>query len=346
MPPSTTPTRKQRAAKQAGDVGPRAGFPCRRLQAGHPQRRKRQHVAGRDNANRNQHRAGIGALRLLNFRGNGRSVVPSHVVPHADEQAAENVDGGSCWFRDSIHQRVHPKRRQNNDCSDWRRQRKKQPQRSERYNFHSCNVQQGARDHDEQRHPPSAIAFLKPGKHAGQVGHEQRGINRHVENGRHQREPGFLKSPEVAHGAAHPGVVAAFVGQRAGEFADHKSRRQAPEQRGEKKNQDGAPVAGAVQNVFGAIGSARHHEERGRDQWPKRQAGEFLGPIGYGGEGLRIFELLTRCASCCQFLCVPPQATHSHHRVSLESSSCRRLSARGSRLMRFPGHLGEVSSQL
>ena len=52
---------------------------------------------------------------------------------------------------------------------------------------------------------------------------------------------------------------------------------------------------------------------------------------GYGGERLGIFGLLTRGASCGQFLCLPPQATHSHHRVSLENFS-RLPGAR-----RFPG---------
>jgi hypothetical protein len=51
-----------------------------------------------------------------------------------------------------------------------------------------------------------------------------------------------------------------------------------------------------------------------------------------------IFELLL--ASCCQFLWLPPQATHSHHRVSLEIA----LAAPG--IQRFPGHFGEVSSHL
>ena len=129
------------------------------------------------------------------------------------------------------------------------------------------------------------FAHLKPREHASQVGDEQRGIDRHVENGRNQREPGFLKSPEIAHGAAHPSVITAFVGQRARKFADHESRRQAPEQRREEQNQDGASVPGAMHDVFGAIGSARHHKEGGGDQGPKREANEFF-PVGYGGERL------------------------------------------------------------
>src|SRR5208337_5000718 len=51
----------------------------------------------------------------------------------------------------------------------------------------------------------SAISFLEPREHARQVSHKQCGINRHVENGRDQREPRFLKSPEISHRPAHPG---------------------------------------------------------------------------------------------------------------------------------------------
>ena len=93
-------------------------------------------------------------------------------------------------------------------------------------------------------------------------------------------------------------------------LADHEGRGQAPEQRGEQQDQDGASVAGAVHNFFRAIGSARHHKEGGGDQGPQGEANEFF-PVGDGGERLGILGLLARGASCCQFRCVPPQATHS-----------------------------------
>src|ERR1700685_2044785 len=102
-----------------------------------------------------------------------------------------------------------------------------------------------------------------------------------------------------------------------------------------------------MHDVFGAIGSARHHEEGGGDQGPQREADEsFLGdrvPVGGGGEVLGIFGLSTRGSICCQFLCIPPQATHSHHRVS--GFIRGRRSSRGSQVCAIPGHFGEVSSQ-
>src|ERR1017187_6722656 len=75
-------------------------------------------------------------------------------------------------------------------------------------------------------------------------------------------------------------------------------------------------VAGSVHDVFRAVGAARHHKEGGGDQWPKGEPNESF-PVGYGGERLGVLYLLTRGASGCQFLWLPPQATHSHHRVSL-----------------------------
>jgi hypothetical protein len=73
-----------------------------------------------------------------------------------------------------------------------------------------------------------------------------------------------------------------------------------------------------VHDVFGAIGSARHHKEGGGDQRPKSKADEFF-PVGDCGR-VGVCELWTLGASCCQFLWLPPQATHSHHRVSLDVS--------------------------
>ena len=214
------------------------------------------------------------------------------------------------------------------DSDERRSQREEQPQRRERNHFHPGDVQHRARNHHRQRYPPSAISLLEPREHARQVGHEQRGINRHIENGRDQREPGFLKSPEISHRAAHPGVVAAFVGQRAREFADHEGRRQAPQQRGEQQNQNRASVTGAVHNVFRAIGSAGHHKEGGGDQRPQRETDEFF-PVGSlirnCGERLGVLYLMTRGASCCQFLCLPPQATHSQLLRS-RACVCSRLS--------------------
>ena len=281
----------------------------------HPHRGKGKDVAQRDNHHRGQHGPRIRPLRAFDFRGDGRGIVPSHVVPHADEQPAKNVDRRGRRPRHGIGQRTQFEWSQHHDRHKRSRQREEQPQRSERNHFDAGDIQYGASDDHRERHPPAAIPLLKPREHARQISDEEGGIDCHVEDGRNQREPGFLKSPKVAHGAAHPGVVAAFLGQSARKLADHESRGQAPEQRREQQNQNRASVAGSVDDLFGAIGSARHHKEGGGDQGPHGEPNEFF-PIGYGGEGLGFLSL--QGASSCQFLWLPPQATHSHHLVSLE----------------------------
>src|SRR5882762_4591628 len=133
-----------------------------------------------------------------------------------------------------------------------------------------------------------------------------------AKNSHSQRKPGFLESPELAHGAAHPSVVPAFLRQGAREFADHERSRQTPQDGSQQQNQYSSSVAGAVHDVFRAIRAARHHKEGGGDQGPQGEPAEFF--VLGKNEGL---FLLGWRASGCQFLWLPPRATHSHHPVSV-----------------------------
>src|SRR5581483_2471493 len=132
-----------------------------------------------------------------------------------------------------------------------------------RNDFHSCNVEEYAHNHHGESDHYAPVSLRKPGKHASEICHEEGRIDSHVENGSYQRQPGLLKSPESAHGAAHPSVITTFEGQCAGEFADHERGGEPPEKRSEQQNEDRLAVPGAVNDVFGAIGSPRHHEEGG-----------------------------------------------------------------------------------
>jgi hypothetical protein len=128
----------------------------------------------------------------------------------------------------------------------------------------------------------------EPGRHLLEIEDEERGIDRHIENAGGEREPRFLKSPEISKAAADPRVVAAFAGQRAGQFADHEGGRQAPENREKKQNQDAMSVAGAGDDLLSAIGAARDHEKGRSYQRPERELGDiFFGwrdcPRGEGG---------------------------------------------------------------
>ncbi len=117
----------------------------------------------------------------------------------------------------------------------------------------------------------AAIAMPRcPATPAGQsrprYSDEQRGIDGHIKDAGHQREPSFLKAPERPHGAAHPDVKTAFSRQCGGEFAHHQPRRQTPDQRSNKKNDDGELVARVLDQFFHAIRAAGNHEICGRRQ--------------------------------------------------------------------------------
>src|SRR5271165_5563456 len=159
------------------------------------------------------------------------------------------------------------------------------------------------------------MVLLEPGEHARKIRDKQRRINRHIENGRDQRQPSLLKSPEVPHGSSHPCVVAAFKGQSARKFPDHERGGKAPEKRGEKQDEDRLAIPSAMHDVFRAIGSARDHKEGGGDERPKRKTDGLLRlvvvkkALGSDGRNRGRRRKVRTCGSCCQFRCLPPQAT-------------------------------------
>jgi len=116
----------------------------------------------------------------------------------------------------------------------------------------------------------------EPGRHLLEVKDEERGINRHVEDAGGEREPSFLKSPEIPKAAADPSVVAAFTGQRARQFADHECGRQTPENREKKQNQNAVAVTRARDDLLGAVSAARDHEESRSDERPERKLGDIF----------------------------------------------------------------------
>ena len=156
----------------------------------------------------------------------------------------------------------------------------------------------------------------EPGKQPLQIEDEQRRVNRHVEHRRHQRQPRFLESPKISHRPPDPGVVPALFRQRARKLADHERGRQTPQNWCQQQNQNGPAIPGAVHDVLRAVRAARYHKEGSGDQGPQGEPAEFF----VLGNNRELLGWLGRCASCCQFLWLPPQATHSHHRVSLEFS--------------------------
>src|SRR6476469_9085806 len=83
-----------------------------------------------------------------------------------------------------------------------------------------------------------------------EISHEQGGIDRHVEDRSGEREPRFLKAPERAHRAPHPGVKTPFFRYRRGQLSDHERRRQTPEKWEHEQDDQGPAVTGVTDDLF------------------------------------------------------------------------------------------------
>src|SRR5580704_6947923 len=105
------------------------------------------------------------------------------------------------------------------------------------------------------------MSHAEPRKQSRQVCDKQGGINRHIKDAGHERQPRFLKSPEIPKRTSHPRVITAFRWQRTRKLADHISGWKTPDQRRKQQEENAEAVARAMNNVFGAVSSARHHEE-------------------------------------------------------------------------------------
>ena len=141
--------------------------------------------------------------------------------------------------------------------------------------------------------PPTIRGSLPAnhGKMRAQVQHKDRGIDRHVEDPTRQAKATPPEIPRTCPWRGAPRHNIRLPAAPRGQLADHERRGQAPEQRGNEQDEDAPPVPGAMDDLFGAIGSARHHKEGGGDQGPKREADEFF-PVGDYGR-LGVFELWT-----------------------------------------------------
>src|SRR5713101_7481206 len=83
-------------------------------------------------------------------------------------------------------------------------------------------IQRRARSHHKQARIDPMIFSAEPRRHLLQIKNKKSRVNRHIENTRGQREPCFLKAPEISQAAPDPRVVAALRRKRAGEFANHE----------------------------------------------------------------------------------------------------------------------------
>ena len=203
--------------------------------------------------------------------------------------------------RGSTGERTELERREQHDQHERRREEREQPKRSGCHHAHACDIQQRAHDHHCQTDHHPTMSHGEPRHQSRQVRDKQRGINRHVEDARHQRQPRLLKSPQVPHRATNPCVVATLGGNCRRELADHERRRQTPDHRRQQQNEDSAQIAGTMHDVLSAIGATRNHEKRCGDQGPQSQLSGFS-----TGCGRREYFGTSGVSGGRQFLWLPP----------------------------------------
>ncbi len=230
MPPTTTASGEQRAGEDAGGVGPRAGGELAGSEAGEANGGERKNVGEGDQRGGAEHGARIVALRVFDFLRDGAGVVPAHVVPHGDGDGAGEV-GGSDGLQKGAGAVAVPRPEAGGDEDDeGREQDAEERDRGLADGLGAAEIPERAAEDDGELPEGAAIAGGPGGREAAEVEDEDGGVDGHVEDAGGEREPGLLKAPEAAEGAAHPDVEAAFGRDGAGELADHERGGEAPDE--------------------------------------------------------------------------------------------------------------------
>ena len=169
-------------------------------------------------------------------------------------------------------------------------------------------------DHDHRRGDRHAsVSGGRSRPESSQVEHEHGGIDGHIKDAGHQREPCFLKAPEGPQGAAHPDVKTALGGHRGGQFAHHQPRGQAPDQGRDKENDDGELVAGILDQFLHPIGTAGDHEVSGRCQ---RQNSQLA------ARARSVFFISVKCNIASQRVCVQQRVAAGREFFSRADARC------------------------
>ena len=83
-----------RTARQDGPrhIGPPTRRPAVRIEAGQGYGAHGQHAGQRHQRHRTSHGQRISPLRPVHFPGDGRRIVPAHIVPHGHQNSAQHID--------------------------------------------------------------------------------------------------------------------------------------------------------------------------------------------------------------------------------------------------------------
>jgi hypothetical protein len=234
------------------------------------------------------HGARVVALRVVDLLGDGTRVVPAHVVPHGDGDGGTDVRGGDGKAQGTRAVAVPRPESSDNEDDEGSEKDAEENDRPLADGFGAGEVPDGASEDDGERPDHGAMARRPGGSDAGEVGDENGWVDSHVEDAGGERHPGLLEAPEATHGAANPDVVAALVGDGAGELADHERGGERPDKRDNRHHDKGTHVAGLADDVFEAVRSAGDHEVgRGHErQEAELVAGGMFGS-GHRRRGVR-----------------------------------------------------------
>jgi len=175
------------------------------------------------------------------------------------------------WGRRMRREHAAMKHRRRSQHREWGQQQNAHHHGAATHGFGAQHVPHCRRRDQTYPDPGGALARRHGRQEVAQVADEQRGIERHVEDAAHQRQPGFLKSPEAAHAALHPDIIAAVFGQCAGQFAHHQRGGKAPQRGREQQDENGAAVARHGNRIFQPERPAGNDEIGRRDQRQQRK---------------------------------------------------------------------------
>ncbi len=204
----------------ARHIRPASRGPAIGIQAGERHRRDRDDIGQGHQQHGDGHRQRVCAAGPVHFAGDGRRVVPAHVVPHGHQNSPQHIDAakgnrrGGGWG--ALEQRVQRENRERTE------QNHAEGQRAEAHAPGPQQVPCGANGHQADADPDAPAVGRQRGREMAQVRDEEGGIDGHVEQAAGQGQPSLLKTPETAHGAGDPYVVAAIAGKGTGQLGHHQ----------------------------------------------------------------------------------------------------------------------------
>ena len=268
------------AADGRGDRGQRARPPARPVAPRPEDRADRQQVRERDDGEREPGRSRERPLGPAGLAEDGRRRVPAGVVPHHDGEPEAEAPPALAG-REPRQPWLAPGRRERRQRQEGHR-RQADPGADDGGATRQPHAEyvQGREPPDEHEGQQPALDGVHPRPPEAGVLHEERRVDRDVDEAVDPAPPADLEAPEGSERPADPGHVAALVGDGRRELGHHDRHGQAPDERGDGEEEEGEPGAERRDRVLDAVGPAAHVEEddggQGQEAELPRQAARGL----------------------------------------------------------------------